>query len=244
MKADAPLALVTGGSRGIGKATVLLLASRGWRVAFTWNSSPETARAVAEECGDAALALPLDLADRSGPARVVAEVENRLGAITGLVNNAGVLESRLLAMSSDEAWDRVIDLNLGGVFRCCRAVLPRMIRRRQGTIVNVTSLAAIHGIAGLAAYSAAKAGVLGLTRTLAREVGGRNIRVNAVVLGYVETSMTSDLGATVRQNLRRDESLAQGVSPEMAAAAVAHLLSDESSSTTGQQLVVDAGTSG
>lgn len=244
MQTGEPVALVTGGSRGIGRAVVRELTARGWQVAFTWHSAEEAAAELVSECGGRALALPLDLADRCAPARVVEEVEERLGAISGLVNNAGMQTSRLLAMTSDAVWDRVIDLNLGGVFRCCRAVLPSMVRQRRGAIVNVASLAALHGVAGLTAYSAAKAGVLGLTRGLAREVGRRNVRVNAVVLGFVDTSMTRDLPESVQAALRRDESLPDGVAPEAAAAAVVHLLSDEASATTGQHLVVDAGTSG
>lgn len=242
--------LVTGGSRGIGKAVVEALVEAAAtdrrvdrRVAFTFRGGEEAARALEEAAGGVARAFPLDLADRDRPEELVAEVEAALGPVEGLVNNAGIRRESLLAMTSDEDWDAVVDTNLGGVFRCCRAVLRGMVVRRRGAIVNVASLSALHGVAGQAAYAGSKAGVLGLTRSLAREVGKRGIRVNAVVPGFVPTEMTADLPQPAIDALRAGECLPGGVSAAAVAQAVLFLLSERAAAITGQALVVDAGAS-
>ena len=235
--------LVTGGSRGIGRAVVELLAARGLPVAFTWRRDDGAARAVEQACGPGVRAFPLDLEDVSRPAELVREVEAEVGPLSGLVTCAGVLRESLLAMTPDDEWSEVVDTNLGGVFRCCRAVLPGMVRRRSGSIVTVASLSASHGLPGQAAYAASKAGIVGLTRVLAREVGRRGVRANAVVPGYVETDMTAGLPEERRTALRASECLPGGVAPDAVARAIAFLLSDEASAITGQALVVDAGAS-
>jgi len=236
--------LVTGGSRGIGRAIVEALVAEGSQpVAFTWSASEEAARAIEETSAGRARAFRLDLAERGGPDDVVAEVEEALGPVEGLVNNAGVRRESLLALTSDEDWDVVLDVNLGGAFRCCRAVLRGMMVRRRGSIVNVSSLSALHGVAGQAAYAAAKAGILGLTRSLAREVGKRGVRVNAVLPGFVPTDLTAGLPETAVQALRIGECLPGGVGAGAVADAVLFLLSERSSAITGQSLVVDAGVS-
>ena len=237
------VALVTGGSRGIGRAIVRTLAADGWTVAFTWREREEEARRLAGELGDAARPFRLDLLDRARPGSLVVEVEERVGPIAGFVNNAGVRRDALLAALPDAAWDEMLDANLGGVFRCCRAVVPRMLCRRAGSIVNVSSLTAVRGVAGQAAYGAAKAGILGLTRCLAREVGSRGIRVNAVVPGFVPTEMVADAAPEKVAALRAAEVLSGGVTTVSVADAVAFLLSDRAASITGQTLVIDAGTS-
>ena len=237
------VALVTGGSRGIGRAIVRALAADGWTVAFTWREREDEARRLAVELGDAARPFRLDLLDRARPGSLVVEVEERVGPIAGLVNNAGVRRDALLAALPDDAWDELLDANLGGVFRCCRAAVPRMLRRRSGSIVNVSSLTAVHGVAGQAAYGAAKAGILGLTRCLAREVGSRGIRVNAVIPGFVPTEMVADAPPERVDALRAAEVLPGGVTTVSVANAVAFLLSDRAASITGQTLVIDAGTS-
>jgi len=239
--ANRPVALVTGGSRGIGRAIVQALAADGWRVAFTWREREAEARRLAEELGDAARPFRFDLLDRARPGSLIVEVEDQVGPIAGLVNNAGVRRDGLLAALPDAAWDEVIDANLGGVFRCCRAVIPRMISRRAGAIVNVSSLTAVHGLAGQAAYGAAKAGILGLTRSLAREVGSRGIRINTVVPGFVPTEMVADVTPEMIKALRASEVLPGGVTAVSVASAVAFLLSDRAASMTGQALVIDAG---
>jgi len=237
------VALVTGGSRGIGRAIVRTLAADGWTVAFTWREREDEARRLAGELGDAARPFRLDLLDRARPGSLVVEVEERVGPIAGFVNNAGVRHDALLAALPDAAWDEMLDANLGGVFRCCRAVVPRMLCRRAGSIVNVSSLTAVRGVAGQAAYGAAKAGILGLTRCLAREVGSRGIRVNAVVPGFVPTEMVADAAPEKVAALRAAEVLSGGVTTVSVADAVAFLLSDRAASITGQTLVIDAGTS-
>lgn len=235
------VALVTGGSRGIGRAVTFTLAEQGWTVAFTWREREEEARRVAEELGDRARPFRFDLRDRARAGDLVREVEEQVGPIEGLVNNAGVRRDGLLATLPDDAWDDLIDANLGGVFRCCRAAVPRMLHRRQGSIVNVSSMTAVHGLGGQAAYGAAKAGILGLTRSLAREVGSRGVRVNAVIPGFVPTEMVADIPPDRVKALRSAEALPAGVTTTGVAGAIAFLLSDASASITGQTLVVDAG---
>ncbi len=233
--------LVTGGSGGIGRAVVERLVADGWQVAFTFRSGEESARELEQQTG--AQAFHLDAADRERPARLVSEVEEALAPLEGLVNAAGAQSGQLLAMTSDAAWDGMLDVNLGGPFRICRAVLRGMVSRRRGSIVNVASLSALHGVAGLSAYAASKAGLLAMTRCLAREVGKRGIRVNAVVPGFVATEMTEELSDPVVAKLRADECLPAGTSVEAVADTVAFLLSDRASATTGQALIVDSGTS-
>ena len=236
--------LVTGGSRGIGRAVVeLLLAETAHAVAFTWNRDEAAARAAEEASGGRARAFHLDLADRARPDDLIEEAEAAVGPLEGLVNNAGLLREALLALTSDGDWDAVVDVNLGGVFRCCRAVLKGMVTRRRGSIVNVASLSALHGVAGQAAYAASKAGLLGLTRSLAREVGKRAVRANAVVPGFVPTDLTADVPEAAVALLRANECLKTGVRAEDVAAAVLFLLSDRAAAITGQVLVVDAGAS-
>lgn len=237
--------LVTGGSRGIGRAVVEALVSEGGdrKVAFTWNAGEEAARAVEEATGGAARAFRLDLMDRGRPDDLASEIEEALGPVEALVNNAGIRRESLLALTSDADWDAVVDTNLGGLFRCCRAVLRGMMVRRRGAIVNVASLSALHGVAGQASYAASKAGILGLTRSLAREVGKRGVRVNAVVPGFVPTDLTSDVPQAAIDALRAGECLPAGVRVESVAATVLFLLSDRAASITGQAIVVDAGAS-
>lgn len=235
------VALVTGGSRGIGRAIVRALAGEGWTVAFTWREREDEARRLAADLGDAARPFQFNLPDRSRPKDLVDEIEERVGPIAGLVNNAGVRRDALLAALPDDAWDQLLDANLGGVFRCCRAVLPSMLRRRAGSIVNVSSLTAVHGLAGQTAYGAAKAGILGLTRSLAREVGSRGIRVNAVIPGFVPTDMVADVPPERVKALRAAEVLPGGVTAASVADTVAFLLSERAGSITGQALVIDAG---
>ncbi|HUP22785.1 MAG TPA: SDR family oxidoreductase [Thermoanaerobaculia bacterium] len=233
--------LVTGGTGGIGRATVERLLAEGRTVAFTYRSNADGARELEILGAGRARAFAFELRDRARPRQLEAEVEAALGSIEGLVNNAGIQHSRVVGLTSDDAWDEVLDVNLGGAFRVCRAVVPGMLRRRRGAIVNVASLGALHGVAGQGAYAASKAGLLALSRCLAREVGSRNVRVNAVVPGYVATEMTSGLSPAAVAALREGEALPGGTSAEAVAAAIAFLLSPGAIAVTGQSLVVDAG---
>ena len=232
---------LTGGSRGIGRALVRTLVASGRRVAFTYRTGEAEALALQSECGSLAKAWCFDLADRRRPGTLAPEIEETFGPIDGLVNNAAIRRDQLLAVTSDADWDAVIDVNLGGAFRCCRAVLPKMISRRAGSIVNVSSLTAVRGVAGQAAYGATKAGLIGMTKSLARELGKRNIRVNAVVPGLVMTEMIADTPPEKLKELRAIEALPSGTSPDDVAAMIAFLLSDRACAITGQAFLVDAG---
>jgi 3-oxoacyl-[acyl-carrier protein] reductase len=235
--------LVIGGSRGLGRAIVEALAREGRTAAFTYRSDEAGARALEEALGGRARAFALDLADRARPGPLVAEVEAAVGELDGLVNSAGLRKDAILAMTPDRDWESLVDVNLGGVFRCCRAVLPRMMHRRRGAIVNVSSLSAIRGLAGQTGYAAAKAGVVGLTRSLAREVGGRGVRVNAVLPGFVPTELTAGIPASAVAFLKATECLPSGTTARDVAETVVFLLSDRAAAITGQALVVDAGAS-
>ncbi len=235
--------LLTGGSGGLGQALVPTLVADGARVAFTYRSDEERAHELAAASAGSARAYPLDLLDPAAPEELVTRVEADLGPLDGLVNGAGVRSDALLAMTSDADWQRLLDVNLGGVFRCCRAVLPGMMHRRRGAIVNVTSLSARFGLSGQTSYAAAKAGILGLTRSLAREVGGRGVRVNAVAPGFLSTELTAGLPEEVVARLRERECLPGGVEPRAVGEAIAFLLSDRARAITGQCIFVDAGAS-
>lgn len=234
---------MTGGSRGLGRAIVELLIERGETVAFTYRSDAGSAGDLVAESGELAHAFELDLADREAAKPLVQRIEEEVGAIAGLVNNAGMAGSQLIAMTGDAAFEELLEVNLGGAFRLMRAVAPLMVRRRRGSIVNVASLGAIRAAPGQGAYAASKAGLISLTRTLAREIGRRGVRVNAVVPGFVTTDMTRDLPERAVAGLRANEALPRGVEPRDVAEAVHFLLSDRSQAITGQSLVVDAGAS-
>ena len=237
------IALVTGGSRGIGRATVEAMIAEGWTVAFTYRSDENAAREVETASAGRAHGFHLDLLERERPGDLVREIEQSIGPIEALVNNAGLRRESLLAMTSDRDWDDVMDVNLDGVFRCCRAVLPLMMHRRRGSIVNISSLSAVSGVAGQTAYAASKAALLGMTRALAREVGKRGVRVNAVLPGFVPTDMTASLQDDVVRALRSRECLPRGTSAGDVANAVTFLISDRAAAITGQTLIVDSGAS-
>ena len=221
--------LVTGGTRGIGRAVVEALLAEGRAVAFTYRESEAAAREIVAGSHGRAGAYALDLADRTRPGGLLPEIEERQGPVEGLVNNAAIRRDALLAATPDADWDEVLDANLGAAFRCCRAVLPGMIARRSGSIVNVASLTAMRGVAGQASYGASKAGLIGMTKSLAREVGRRGVRVNAVVPGLVMTEMVSSIPAEKLEALRAIEALPAGTRPEDVAATIVFLLSDRKS---------------
>lgn len=237
------IALVTGGSRGIGRAAVEAMLADGWTVAFTYRSDEHAAHEIETASGGRARRFLLDLRDHERPGHLVTEIETSIGPLDALVNNAGLRRESLLAMTPDRDWDEVMDVNLHGAFRCCRAVLPLMMHRRRGSIVNVSSLSAVSGVAGQTAYAASKAALLGMTRALAREVGKRGVRVNAVLPGFVPTDMTASLPEEVVRALRSHECLPRGTSAGDVANLVTFLISDRAAAITGQALIVDSGTS-
>lgn len=244
MSQSNPVVLVTGGSHGIGRAVVEKLVSDESPVAFTYNSDSAAADEVEQASNGLAHAFPFNLSDRHGAISLVRKVEETVGPLCGLVNNAAVVKSELMAMMSDASWDEIIDINLGGTFRLTREALRALVpHHRGGSIVNVASLSAIDGVAGQTAYAASKAGILAMTRCLAREMGRRDIRVNAVVPGFVATNMTNDVGEAAVGRLRERECLKGGVSTDGVAATIVFLLSEASSDITGQAIHVDAGSS-
>jgi 3-oxoacyl-[acyl-carrier protein] reductase len=228
-------ALVTGGSRGIGAAVVRELVTGGAEVVFSYRSGRDEAEAVAAETG--ARAVRADVAHPEQAARLVEEA----GELDALVNNAGITRDTLIARMSDEDWRIVLETNLGGVFHTCRAAIRGMMRRRSGSIVNVTSIVGLRGNPGQTNYAASKAGIIGLTKSLARELGSRGVRANAVAPGYVATALTDVLPEEARQAILANTPLARLGSPEDIAGAVRFLCSDEASFITGEVLLVDGG---
>jgi 3-oxoacyl-[acyl-carrier protein] reductase len=238
------IALVTGSSRGIGRAIAVRLAKGGYRVAINFASNADAAKetlAMVEDVGSEGIVVQADVSDPSQVDEMFDEIDERLGAVVALVNNAGTRRDGLMLSMSDEDFNAVIQTNLFGVFACCRRALRPMIRARKGHIVNISSIAGTHGNPGQANYSAAKAGVIGLTRTLAREVGSKGITVNAVAPGYIDTDLTADIDENRRGVLFKEIPLRRSGTTEEIAGAVAWLCSPESSYVTGAVISVDGG---
>lgn len=239
-------ALVTGSSRGIGRAIALELANRGARVIVNYRTGAEAAERVSAAivaAGGQARAIAADVSQSADVERLFAEATAAFGAIEILVNNAGIARDNLLLRMSDDDWDAVLDTNLRAAFLCTRAALRGMLRARWGRVVNIASVIALGANPGQANYAAGKAGMVALTRTVAREVGSRGITVNAVLPGYIETDMTSDLSEAARQHLTDRIALERLGRPEDIAQAVAYLCSPAGSYITGLSLVVDGGLS-
>jgi 3-oxoacyl-[acyl-carrier protein] reductase len=228
-------ALVTGGSRGIGKAIAGELARAGASVVVGYRSGAEEAEAVASEVGGRA--VQADVADPDDARRLVDEA----GDIDILVNNAGLTRDTLIARMSDEDWRSVIDTNLGGAFHTCRAAVRGMMRRHSGSIVNVSSIVGLRGNPGQTNYAASKAGIIGFTKALARELGSRGVRANVVAPGYVSTRLTEVLPEDIKEQMLAATPLGRFGDPEHVAAAVRFLSSDEASFITGEVLLVDGG---
>lgn len=236
------IAIVTGGSRGIGKACAFALAKQGYRVVLTYVSKPELADEVVktiQEQGGEAEAVLLDVADREA---VTAFFKDRKEAgIDVLVNNAGITKDGLLIRMKDEDWDKVLHINLTGAFTCLREAAKIMARQRRGRIINISSIAGEMGNAGQANYSAAKAGLIGLTKTTARELAGRGVTVNAVTPGAIETDMTQVLSEKVREGMLAAIPMGRLGTPEDIAGAVCFLASDSAAYITGHVLSVNGG---
>jgi 3-oxoacyl-[acyl-carrier protein] reductase len=228
-------ALVTGASRGIGRAIALELARAGAAVVVGYRSGAEEAEAVAAETGGRA--VQADIAEADDAKRLVEEA----GDLDILVNNAGVTRDGLIARMPDDDWETVLDTNLGSVFYTCRAAARGMMRRRTGSIVNMTSVVGLRGNPGQTNYAASKAGIIGLTKSLAAELGARGVRVNAVAPGYIATSLTEALTDDTRNMILANTPLGRLGEPEDIARAVRFLCSDEASFITGEVLVVGGG---
>jgi len=237
------VAIVTGGSRGIGLAIARRFASEGAAV-VVGDLDLEAARLAAaelEKLGVGAEAVKCDVAQIEDAELLASHALNRFGRIDILVNNAGITRDRLLLRMSESDWDVVIAVNLKGAFNCTKAVAKTMLRQRSGRIINIASVVGLIGNAGQANYAASKAGVIGLTKSLAREMAGRNITVNAIAPGFIETKMTEDLPESVRQAFMSRIPLGRAGTPEDVANAALFLASDESSYITGQVICVDGG---
>ena len=242
--AEPAVALVTGASRGIGHATSLALARAGFSIAVGYRSDPdgaEEAVAKAHSEGAEGIAVPIDVRDESSIEEGFARLERDLGSVRVLVNNAGFTKDGLAIRYPTATWDATVDTNLKGAFLCSRRALAGMLKARWGRIVNVASAAALRGNAGQAAYSASKAGLVGLTKSLAREVGGRGITVNAVCPGFVDTTMTAPQTEEIRRRYVDMTPAGRFGSPEEVAAVIAFLAGTEASYVNGAVIAVDGG---
>ncbi len=241
------VAIVTGSGRGIGRAIALKLAEVGATVVVNDVGQPEPAESVAEEIramNRQSLAILADVSLSADVARLVETTRATYGKIDILVNNAGITRDRLVVRMSEEDWDRVLAVNLKSVFLCTGAVLRCMIKQRWGRIISIASIVGMVGNPGQANYASAKAGIIGFTRTIAKEVASRGITANAVAPGFIDTEMTQRLEEKQRQELSRHIPLGYLGSPRDVAEAVAFLASDEARYITGQVLSVDGGMAG
>ncbi len=244
MRFENQVAVVTGAGRGIGHAIAVRLAKEGARVASvsrTEANAQKTADEINATRADAAKAYAVDVADQAAVQKSAAQIFEDFGRVDILVNNAGVTRDGLSMRMSMEDWDTVLNTNLKGAFNFIQALMRPMIKQRSGRIINISSIAGLIGNAGQANYAASKAGLIGLTKTIARELASRGITVNAVAPGLIETDMTTVLSEEIRQNILKNVPLGKLGEPEDIAGAVAYLSSAEAKYITGQVLTVDGG---
>lgn len=241
---DGKTAVVTGASRGIGRAIALELAKRGAEVIVNYNGSKEAAEAVVREITEAgghAQSIQCDVSDYAACEQFIRDVVDRCKKIDILVNNAGINKDTLLMKMSEEEFDSVLSTNLKGTFHTMRFVSRQMLRQKSGKIVNIASVVGLAGNAGQANYAASKAGVIGLTKSAAKELAGRSITVNAVAPGFIETDMTQSLGEQVKEHALTQIPMGRFGSAQDVAQAVGFLVSEESAYITGQVICVDGG---
>ena len=236
---DGKVALVTGGSRGIGASISRELGRAGAHVAINYRSDRDSAEALANEIGG--ISLQADVASADAAKELVVSAETDLGPLDVLVNNAGITRDTLIARMSDDDWQDVLATNLGGVFNTCRAVARGMLKRRTGSIVNVSSVVGVRGNPGQVNYAASKAGIVGFTKSLARELGNRGVRVNVVAPGYIDTELTRVLPDEAKEMIRANTPLGRLGEPKDVAGAVRFLCSDEAGFVTGDVVLVDGG---
>ena len=237
-------AIVTGASRGIGREIALQLAQEGAKVAVNYSGSKDKADEVVlqiKDAGGEAFAIQADVSNSDSVKKMVDMTIENFGSIDILVNNAGITKDNLLVRMKEDEWDDVININLKGVFLCTKGVSRQMMRQRAGKIVNVASIVGVSGNAGQANYVAAKAGVIGFTKTTAQELAARNINVNAVAPGFITTDMTDALNEDMKNQMLANIPLGKLGSPENVAKTVMFLLSDDAAYITGQTIHVDGG---
>lgn len=238
------IALVTGGTRGIGRAIVLTLANAGASVAFTYTSSVEAAdelKSEIENQGGSALAIKADAASTDLAAKVINQVTDTYGTLDVLVNNAGVTRDNLILRMKEDQWDDVMQINLKSVFNYTKAAAKPMMRNRGGSIINISSVVGLAGNAGQSNYAASKAGIVGFSKSIAKELASRNIRTNVVAPGYITTEMTEKLTDKVLQGIKEETPLGRPGKVQEVAHAVLFLASDLSNYITGEVLRVDGG---
>ncbi|MDB5073955.1 MAG: 3-oxoacyl-(acyl-carrier-protein) reductase [Chloroflexi bacterium] len=238
------MALVTGASRGIGRAIATALAASGHAVCVNYRTQADAAQEVVDtiaKAGGRAVAIRGDVSKREDVDALFRQVQESLGAVTVLVNNAGITRDTLLLRLSDDDWDAVLDTNLRGAFMCTKAAVRSMIKARWGRVINISSIVGLMGNPGQANYAAAKAGMIGFTRAVAREVANRGVTVNAVAPGYIATDITEDLPAELKAKVLEAIPAGRFGEPEDVADVVAFLASDSSRYITGQVLNVDGG---
>jgi len=237
-------AIVTGATRGIGRAIAIALAEQGCNIAFNYAKSAEAANKLVEDIqtlGARAAAFQCDVANHEAAKEMVAQVKDAFGGVDYLVNNAGITKDKLLMMMSEEDWDSVLDTNLKGVFNMSKPVATLMLKKRAGSILNITSISGVVGMPGQTNYSSSKAGMIGFTKALAKEIASRSITVNALALGLIDTDMTSVLPEEYQKKMLDMVPLKRFGKVEDVTAAALFLLSDSAKYITGQVVQVDGG---